>query len=126
MLTILITIIAIIGWIGCVYYKGKAKEFESLFELSKKYEPVVVAQAKYIKATNSLHPTNLDPTIHPAGLRVGINKDGKPKGLTGSIYGINIPKDRNFNVPTNHTPKTRYNKDGSIAKKRGPKPKVQK
>ncbi len=41
MLTILITIIAIIGWIGCVYYKGKAKEFESLFELSKTYEPVI-------------------------------------------------------------------------------------
>ena len=38
MLTILITIIAIIGWIGCVYYYGKAKENGHLFELSKEYE----------------------------------------------------------------------------------------
>jgi hypothetical protein len=37
MLTILITIIAIIGWIGCVYYYGKAKENGHLFELSKGY-----------------------------------------------------------------------------------------
>ena len=75
MLTILITIIAIIGWIGCVYYKGKAKEFESLFELSKKYDPV---------------------------------------------------KDFTDTTLINHINSKKLNKDGSIAKKRGPKPKVQK
>ena len=74
MLTILITIIAIIGWIGCVYYYGKAKENGHLFELSKSYD-------KY----TPIYTDEISSNIRPV-----------------------IPK---------------LNKDGSIAEKRGPKPK---
>ena len=62
MLTILITIIAIIGWIGCVYYYGKAKEFESLFELSKDYRDEYVAV--YNGSTTEIPPKlNKDGSI---------------------------------------------------------------
>ena len=62
MLTILITIIAIIGWIGCVYYKGKAKEFESLFELSKGYEDPYNTHTPRIvvKSDGTASPTKLN------------------------------------------------------------------
>lgn len=75
-------IIVILGAVA-LFYRSKAKEFESLFELSKSYE-------------------------------------NTKKGLAGTIYGIEIDPERSFNVPTNHAPK--LNKDGSIAKKRGRKP----
>ena len=89
MLTILITIIAIIGWIGCVYYYGKAKENGHLFELSKGYEES--AQ----KAVNSAYNLKMD----------------------AMMYG--------FTSTGTTPPKTRYNKDGSIAKKRGRKSNVE-
>ena len=79
MLTILITIIAIIGWIGCVYYYGKAKEFESLFELSKGYEPSIDI-TKYAKG-------KLEIEITDKRLKDHLNES------LASISGIKLNKD---------------------------------
>ena len=77
MLTILITIIAIIGWIGCVYYYGKAKEFESLFELSKEYETtgsVFMPHAQSIGKVDGV--TIVSSTDGNKSYSIKLNKDG--------------------------------------------------
>ena len=73
MVIVLWILIVILGLVA-LYYRSKAKEFESLFELSKSYD-------KY----TPIYTDEISSNIRPV-----------------------IPK---------------LNKDGSIAKKRGPKPK---
>jgi len=79
MLTILITVIAIIGWIGCVYYYGKAKENGHLFELSKKYDH----PSHYIDLSEYI-PGEVEVTING----VKLNKDGsiaKKRGRESNV-----------------------------------------
>lgn len=102
MLTILITIIAIIGWIGCVYYYGKAKENGHLFELSKSYEPDIT-------------PSDTDMVVGMSvqGYKVKLTKDDHFKNIHTDKDGLATPR-----------PPVKLNKDGSITKKRGRKSKV--
>lgn len=86
-----------------LFYRSKANEFESLFELSKRYET----------GWNKLP-------------QVSINRGGQ--------YDISFATDIDIPVGTKLRMKridsetgvvtARYNKDGSIAKKRGPKAKA--
>ncbi len=77
MVIVLWIVIVILGLVA-LFYRSKANEFESLFELSKTYEPVI--------------------TPNKADMIVGLS-------LFKNEYTVKL------------------NKDGSIAKKRGPKPK---
>jgi len=83
-------LIVILGLVA-LFYRSKAKEFESLFELSKGY-----------KQTGWIAPAK--------GKSYEI---GWPEGVDASRYTVG--------------PRISFklNKDGSIAKKRGRKPKVQ-
>lgn len=76
-----------------LFYRSKAKEFESLFELSKGCTQDVV----------------------------NLNANLKYKGLMYGMYGVETQKEWNKTI-VKATPK--LNKDGSIAKKRGRKPKA--
>lgn len=82
-------IIAIIGWIGCVYYKGKAKEFEGLFELSKEYETtgsVFMPHAQSIGKVDGV--TIVSSTDGNKSYSIKLNKDGsiaKKRGRKSNV-----------------------------------------
>ncbi len=86
----LLTILLAITITVALYYRSKAKEFESLFELSKGYD-----------------------TPSPKALQGALN----------DMYNMRIEFMQKAYSPQ---PQTKLNKDGSIAKKRGRKPKEQK
>ncbi len=67
--SVTITVIAL-------YYRSKAQEFESLFELSKGYEKSGwVAPAKG-KSYEIGYPEGVDASMFTAGQRIKFNKDG--------------------------------------------------
>lgn len=87
MVIVLSVLLVILGLVA-LFYRSKAKEFESLFELSKNYD--------------SPSPEALQGALNDMyNMRVDF--------LSGA-----------YKLPP---AQTKLNKDGSIAKKRGPKPK---
>lgn len=87
---IFLAVLLVIAIVVALFYRSKAKEFESLFELSKGYEPN--------------YEVKIDTRGEVWSKNIVVNKDGT----------------------LSPRPPIKYNKDGSIAKKRGRKPKVQK
>ena len=98
MIIILIVLLAVAVLVA-LYYRSKAIEFESLFELSKGYE--------LPEQTNA----NILANMRADAWRYGIDSRGMQ-------WSTNVEVDKN-----GHLRPIKYNKDGSIAKKRGPKPK---
>ncbi len=91
-MVILLIILLVSAITMALFYRSKAKEFESLFELSKGYEPSIDI-TKYAKG-------KLEIEITDKRLKDYLNES------LASISGVKL------------------NKDGSIAKKRGGKPRV--
>jgi len=116
---IFLAVLLVIAIVVALFYRSKAKEFESLFELSKDYSNEYMAVYNGTTTETPPKPKAYKISDVPVfGEIAGAKKATKLKGSDISATEAFKPVTK-MNLP--YFP-IKYNKDGSIAKKRGRKP----